>query len=109
MEGAKDGDGSMEAAMCSSAATSSTYDDDIGAGCCRVARRIYTFVDGVQDDEGDAEAAGMYAGVSSLPRMTPKTTTFAWHTARPQGHSRRAKRDDGAQDKDDGDGSPPLL
>jgi hypothetical protein len=111
MEGAEDGDGSIEAAMCSSAATSSALDDDIGAGCRRVAGRLFTFVHGVQDDEGDAEAAGMYAGVSSLPRRTPKTTTFAWRTARPQGHSRRAKRDDGAQDKDDGAGgsSPPLL
>jgi hypothetical protein len=62
MEGAEDGDGSMEAAMCSSAATFSTLDDDIGAGCRRVARRIFTFVDGVQDDEGDAEASLHFRG-----------------------------------------------
>jgi hypothetical protein len=84
MNGAEDGDGGMEAAMCSSAATSSTLDDDIGAGCRGVARRLFTSADGAQDDEGDAEVAGMYTGVSSLPRMTPKTTTFARRAARRQ-------------------------
>jgi hypothetical protein len=39
IDGAKDNDGGVEAAMCSPAATSSTLDDNVGAGCRRVARR----------------------------------------------------------------------
>jgi hypothetical protein len=49
------------------AATSSTLDDDIGAGCHRVARRPFTSPNSAQDDRGGAEAAGMSTGVSSLP------------------------------------------
>jgi hypothetical protein len=84
MDGAEDVDGGVKAAMCSPVATSSTLDNDIGVGRHRMDRRLFTSVDGAQNDEGDAAAAGMYAGVSSLPRMTPKTMTFAWRAARRQ-------------------------
>jgi hypothetical protein len=51
MDDAKDGDGGMEAATCSSAVTSPTLDEDIGAGCRRVTLRLFTSADDAQDDD----------------------------------------------------------
>jgi hypothetical protein len=59
MDGAKDDDGGMEAAMCSSAATSSTLaevDDDIGTGlpaCSPVPMHV------AKDGDGGVKATGV--------------------------------------------------
>jgi hypothetical protein len=56
MDGAEDDDGGVEAAMHvqlgGQPATSSTLDDDIGAGCLRVAWHPLIPTDGAQDNEG---------------------------------------------------------
>jgi hypothetical protein len=92
MNDAKDNDGGVEAAMCSSAATSSTLaevDDDVGAGLPACS---HAPMDSAKDDDDGAEAAmcSSAATSSTLPRAAPKTRRVAWRL--PSSHLRRQTR-----------------
>jgi hypothetical protein len=89
MCGAEDVDGGVKAAMCSSAATSSTLDDDIGAGCLRVDWHPLIPMDGAQDNEGRMtqrrrrEARPCCEGSEKhRPVPAPRSAPAAVHSAR---------------------------
>jgi hypothetical protein len=75
MDGAKDVDGGVKAAMCSSAATSSTLDGNIGDGGVKAATCSPAATSSTLD--GNVGAGGCRRA-ARRPWTAPKTSMAAW-------------------------------